>query len=94
LFTDSTFSCCSRSSCRVRSSSRFCCCTSSTGEEAVWAARVLAMCAACAGVTKAALSGSSFCSTMLVPRAVDLMVKWSIRRREPTMPRPMPVEER
>jgi hypothetical protein len=50
--------------------------------------------AACAGVTRAALSGISFCSTMVVPRGVDLMVKWSIRRREPTMPRPMPVDER
>ena len=80
----------------ARSSSWFCCWTSLERVVGVGGASSrLRRAISSIGPSAARPAGSILPSTMVVPRPGPVSISnWSIRRRAPTMPRPMPVDER
>ncbi len=74
-------------------SSWFCCWISSSGFSGCRRASSEAIRARRAAVTMAACRENSYFSETTVPRGDDSTEKWSISRRAPVIPSPMPVVE-
>jgi len=75
-------------------SSRFCCSTSSRAVEGAAVVSSRDRRASASRPISGAPSGSTFFISTPLPRGDEWIAKWSIRRRAPVMPRPMPVAER